>query len=272
MQQTDKEKQLHKSLSIRVCTDGLSFCSYSPRGEEHFVYNIYKVRPTKSLAANLKEALMSEPMLQEEYARVNVLVTTPQFTTVPVVDFDSDSIKSLFEYNFPKTEPLRISYNLLRRSGIAIIFGLDKNVYKLITDDFPRSRFYASASTLIEFFSEKSMVGSNKKMFVYLHEKEMTLYCFDQGRLLFVNTYPVYYISDCQYYILNVWKHLGFDQLDDALFVVSDKEQSKELVSKLSYFLENASLLDRREDFRWRITQGESSIPYDLHTLLVCGF
>ncbi len=262
----------NRSLSIRVCTDGLSFCIYTPSDPVPYKYVVYKVKPTISLAANLKEALTNEPVLQDEYQRVNVLVTTPRFTTVPVAAFKSEEIVDVFNFNFPKEKSQHVSYNVLRRSGLAIIFGLEKNVYQLIRDDFPRARFYASASTLIEYFAEKSMFGSNKKFFVYLHESEMTIYVFDRGCLLFVNSYPVHTVDDCQYYILNVWQQLGLDQLDDALFIVGDNDMRSQLAGKIGYFLSNVEMIDRREDFRHTITQGNKVIPYDLQTLLVCGF
>ncbi len=262
----------NRSLSIRVCTDGLSFCVYTPSEPEPYKYVVYKVKPTISLAANLKEALQHEPLLQMTYQRVNVLVTTPRFTTVPVVAFKSEEIADVFNFNFPKEKSQHISYNVLRRSGLAIIFGLEKNVYQLIRDDFPRARFYASASTLIEYFAEKSMLGSNKKLFVYLHESEMTLYAFDCGCLMFVNSFSVHSVDDCQYYILNVWQQLGLDQLDDALYIVGDNDIRAKLAEKISYFLKNVEVIDRREDFRHTITHGNSVIPYDLQTLLVCGF
>lgn len=272
MQVTGNNQNPNKSLSIRVCTDGLSFCSYAPAEAEPYKYVNYKIKHTISLAANLKEALLNEPMLQEQYQRVNVLVTTPRFTTVPVVYFKSEEINDIFAFNFPKESPQHISYNVLRRSGIAIIFGLEKNVYQLIRDDFPRARFYASASTLIEFFAEKSMFGNNKKMFVYLHESEMTLYCLNQGCLLFVNTYPVYSVDDIQYYILNVWQQLGYDQIDDSLLIISDNNTDQVLANKISYFINKVETVDLEEDFRHTITQGNTKIPYDLQTLLVCGF
>ena len=124
---------------------------------------------------------MSEPMLKQEYQRVNVLVTTPHFTTVPVAAFQKEDVDAVYGLTFPKDTSQHVSYNVLRRSGIAIVFGFDKNIHQLLLDDFPRARFYASASTLIEFFSEKSLIGQGKKMYVYLHEKEMTLYAFEQG-------------------------------------------------------------------------------------------
>ena len=263
----------NKSLSIRVCTNGLSFCSYTPLADTPFEYKVFDIKPTISLAANIKEALTTEPMLKEEYQRVNVLITTPHFTTVPIAYFKLEDAQKYYECAFPKDAPQHVSYNVLRRSGIAIVFGLNKNVYQLIHDDFPRARFYASASTLIEFFGEKSMFGTNKKMYANLHEKEMTLYAFDNGRMLFVNTFVTTNISDTQYYILNVWKQLGFDQVEDALYIVGDTlERRQELINKTQNFLGNISLIDRREDFRNELTAGNAKIPYDLQTLLICGF
>ncbi len=262
----------NKSLSIRLCTNGLSFCVYSPGSDEPFTYKVHDMNHTISMAANLKDALRHEPILQQQYQRVNVLVSTTDITTVPVAFFDAQDVNNVFALNFPKARPQHVSYNVLRRSGVALVFGIERTVYQLLADDFPRARFYASASTLIEFFSEKSLGGKNRKMFVYLHEKEMTLYAFEQGRMLFVNSFPVVTVADMQYYILNVWQQLGFDQIDDALFIVGDNDNRQELCEKMNYFLQNSSLIDRSADFRGSITEGNEMIPYDLQTLLVCGF
>jgi hypothetical protein len=91
--------------------------------------------------------------------------------------------------------------------------------------------------------------------------------------MLFVNTFLVKAITDIQYYILNIWQQLGFDQTEDALYIVGDTmAKRKELVDKIQNFIGNVSLIDRREDFRNEITEGDANIPYDLQTLLVCGF
>ena len=268
-----EDKINNKSLSIRVCSNGLSFCTYAPGQEEPFEYKAWDVNHTISLTANLKDALMNEPMLRQEYRRVNVLITTPHFTTVPVAMFQKEDIQPVYQFVFPKDKHQHVSYNVLRRSGIAIVFGLDRNIHQLLLDDFPRARFYASASTLIEFFSERSMMGKGKKMFVYLHEKEMTLYAFEQGRMLFVNTFPACGVADMQYYALNVWKELGLDQIDDSMFVVGDNDSlCRDFAEKIKYFLQNVSVIDRSEDFKDRLTHGDNRIPYDLQTLLICGF
>lgn len=263
----------NKSLSIRVCSNGLSFCTYSPGSDAPFEYVDLDVNHTISLAANLKTALLTEPVLKADYQRVNVLISTPRFTTVPVAAFDKEDVRDVHGFVFPKDKSQHVSYNVLRRSGLAIVFGMDKNIYQLLLDDYPRARFYASASTLIEFFGEKSLIGRGKNMYAYLHEKDMTVYAFDQGHMLFVNTFTVSTVNDMQYFILNVWKELGFDQVTDALSVVSDRiGVAKEIVEKIKYFLLNADVIDRSDDFRDKLTKGNTMIPYDLQTLLVCGF
>lgn len=265
--------QNNKSLSIRISTNGLSFCSYTPLADQPFVYSVYDVKPTVSMAANLREALQNDPILQDKtYKRVNVLVTTQRCTYVPVSDFDADNINNIFEFNFPNTTGMKASYNVLRRAGLAIIFGIDRNMYQLIVDDYPNARFYTSDSTLIEFLGSRSVVGGSKSVFVYLHDESVTLYAFHQGRMLYSNTFRINNVEDSIYYCLSAWKSLGMDVLNDALRVVGDGDIEELFASRIQNFIKNVAVIERTEDFRQTITKGNADIPYDLQTLLVCGF
>ena len=215
--------------------------------------------------------MQNEDILKAPYKRVNILITNTHFTVVPTIAFNSDDIRDIYKYNFPKDKVNHVSFNVLRRSGIAIIFGFDKNVYQLLLDDFPMARFYASASTLIEYLSEKSLSGKGKKMFAYVHENEMTLFCFNQGRMIFINSFESKTAEDNQYYILNVWKNLGLDQLEDKLCIIGDCDGREELADKISIFIKNVTLIDREHDYKYTKAMKTAMIPYDLQTLLVCG-
>ena len=256
-------------MSIRISTNGLSFCIYSPLTNQQFVYKDYDVQPTISMAANLKNALMSEPMLNGDYQRVNVMITSPHTTFVPAADFNAADIDDIYAFNFPQDTNLRISYNMLRRSGIAIIFGINKNIYQLLIDDYPKARFYASSSTLIERFSAKSITDAHKQMFAYLHEREMTIYSFQSGRLLMSNTYDTRTVDDCMYYILNLSQHLPFSQTEDTLYIVGETGHEQQLALQLQNFIRNIHVIDRKTDLQSTVTGGNTLIPYDLQTLLI---
>ena len=257
-------------MSIRIATNGLSFCTYTPQvADTPFIYKEYDVQPTISLAANLKNALMSEPMLKGDYQRVNVMITSPHTTFVPVADFDAEAVEDIYSFNFPQDKGMKISYNMLRRSGIAIIFGMDKNIYQLLIDDYPKARFYASASTLIERFGNKSLSHANKQIYAYLHERELTIYAFQSGRLLMSNTFNAKTVDDSMYYILNLSQQLPFSQIDDDIYIVGDTQREHSLADSLQNFIKNIYVIDRKVDFKNALTAGNNLIPYDLQTLLI---
>lgn len=277
----------HQSLSIRLSSDGLSFCIYAPATAEPLTYKERPLKPTISLAANIKDALQHEPLLQEDYQRVNILVSTPQFTVLPARDFNRDQVDSLYRFVFPDDTQSHVSYNLLRRAGIAILFGLDRHAHQLLLGDYPRARFYAAASTLTEHFSTLATAPGavQHTLFAYLHEgaiargvgqqaQELTLYAFEQGRTLLINSYAVHGLGDCQYYLLGVWRGLGFDQVNDALCIIDDNPTNAPnlLADKLRYFLHRVRLLDKLTEFGATLTRGDQHIPYDLQSMLVCGF
>jgi len=268
----DKDKVLNKSLSIRIATNGLSFCTYTPSAKNPFEYKVYDVQHTISLAANLKNALMTDPMLKAEYQRVNVLIVSPNTTYVPIVEFDAEKVEDLYNFNFPDAGGMHISYNILRRSGIAVIFGVERNIYQLLLDDFPSARFYASPSMLIEYISNRNKLNSGNKLFAYLHDRELTLYAFTGERMICVNTFDIVNADDCMYYILNMSHQLNFSQVDDSLVIVGNTGREKELNKNMQNFYKNVSLVDCKEEFRRALTGGIADIPFDLQTLLNCGF
>ncbi len=266
------DKVLNKSLSIRIATNGLSFCTYAPDEEKPFEYKRYNVEPTVSLAANLKRALMTEPILQKQYQRVNVLIASPHAICMPAEYFDAENSNSIFKFNFPKASSMHISYNVLNHSGIAVVFGIERNIYQLLLDDFPQARFYASPSTLIEYVGNRNKIERSDQLFAYLHEKELTLYAFSNGAMMGFNTFSVVATEDSMYYILNMLQQLKFSQVEDVLTIAGDTGKEKELKSKISVFIKNTTVVDCKVEFSGYITEGNADIPFDLQTLLICGF
>lgn len=274
----------NRSLSIRISTDGLSFCTYSPTNDQAPQYITYPVKPIISMAANLKAALQSVPVFREDFQRINVLISSPHFTTLPTSEFQREQAAEIYRFVFPHQENCHVSYNILKRSGMAILFGVNKNIHQMLLDEYPRARFYASASTLIEYLGEQSLGGKGKRMYVYLHEqhlanangllpREMSVYCFDQGRILFANTYPIRTTSDCLYYILAVWKQLNLDVLNDSLHIVDDGSTCQDLMQSIRPYIQHVVPVEYHEETK--IMSGNThrrTIPYDLHTLLCCGF
>ena len=61
-----------------------------------------------------------------------------------------------------------------------------------------------------------------RQMYVVIERKRMDVACYAQGKLLFVNSYPIDQSDDIVYYILYVWKQAGLDQEKDQLLLAGE--------------------------------------------------
>ena len=56
------------------------------------------------------------------------------------------------------------------------------------------------------------------------------------------------------------------------LFVGGDNDIAHQLTTSIATYIKSVEMINREDDFSSKLTQGNSLIPYDLQTLLVCGF
>ncbi|MDR0938173.1 MAG: DUF3822 family protein [Mediterranea sp.] len=234
------------TLSIRLSTDGFSFSIYNPL-EEGSARTIDKeVDEARSLTANLRAALRELDFMGFAYKRVNVMVTGRRFTTVPLETFEGEEeeAETLFLCNHPWQENEKVMFNLLTRSNIVVIFGIDKSVLSLLGEQFADAHFYAQATPLIDYFGAKSRLGNSKKMYVFVRGEELGIYVFERGRLLLANSFGCACTADRLYYLLYVWKQLDFDQERDELHLAGPLPGKDELTGELKRFVRQVFVMN----------------------------
>lgn len=234
----DFSKSKQYTLSIRLSTDGFSFSVLNPLEENgHSVYE-YAVNESSSLTANLKRAFKETEWLHLPYRRVNILISDKRFTFIPLEYFEDELAETIFYHNFPTQENETIQYNILHRNNTVVIFGMDKSAYTFLREQYPEAYFYSQASPFIEYFSSKSRLGNNRKMYVNLRKTATDVYCFERSRLLLANSLPCKAASDRIYYILYIWKQLGFSQERDELHLTGLFEQKEPLLKELRKYIQ----------------------------------
>ena len=225
------------TLSIRLSTDGFSFSVLNPLEKTgHMAYE-YVVNESFSLTANLKRVFKETEWLNLPYPRVNILMTDKRFTFIPLEYFEDEQAETIFYHNFPPQENEIVQYNILHRSNIVVIFGMDKSTYTFLSEQYPEAHFYSQASPFIEYFSSKSRLGNNRKMYVSLRKKATDVYCFERNQLLLANSFPCKATSDRIYYMLYIWKQLGFSQERDELHLTGLLDQKEDLLKELRKYI-----------------------------------
>jgi hypothetical protein len=187
------------------------------------------------------------------------LIDTQRFTPVPFDLFEDEQTEQLFYQNFQRTDNETVLCNILGKSNIALIFGMDKHTHQLINESFPHARIFACASPLTEYFTCQSREANNRRLYVLFHPNRMEVFALDKGKLLLINSFNSKHTSDHIYYLLYVWQQLGYSQEKDQLFLTGEVESKDALLAELKRFLRQVEFLPI-----------QSTLPFDIQSLMTC--
>ena len=259
MTNIDFTKSEQYTLSIRLSADGFSFSIHPPQKEAEVFFSSYPVNVSYSMTANLKKMIQTTEALKYTYGQTNILIDTQRFTPVPFDLFEDEQTEQLFYQNFQRMDNETVLCNILGKSNIALIFGMDKHTHQLIHESFPHARIFACTSPLTEYFTYQSKGSNNRRLYVLFHPNRMEVFALDKGKLLLINSFNSKQNSDHIYYLLYVWQQLGYSQEKDQLFLIGDVESKDTLLTELKRFLRQVEFLPTL-----------SPLPFDIQSLITC--
>ena len=266
----DLNKSEQYTLSIRLSTDGFSFSIYNPLSGNDFYFRDYPVNTQRSMAANVKGFLTATEELKHTFKQINILVQSERFTPVPLELFEDDQMETLFYQNLPKQQNEVILCNILGKTNTVILFSLDKLTHLYLTDQFPSARFFSAVSPQIENLSYRSSQGNNYKLYANLHDRYMEVFAFDKGRLLLTNTFQTSGSNDANYYLLNLWQQLKFDQERDEMHLIGPIETRKEVSTCLAKYIRHVYSINPHAELNQSETTPIEAIPFDIQSLISC--
>ena len=135
---------------------------------------------------------------------------------------------------------------------------------------FPTARFFSTASPLTEYFARKSRLGNSRKLYTYIREQQMEVFCFDKGNLLLINSFPCKQTTDRVYYLLYVWQQLNYNQERDELHLTGILKDKEELLKELRNYLRQVFVISPKAEFNRSEISKIEEIPFDMQTLLLC--
>lgn len=258
MDNIDFSQSEQYTLSIRLGAEGFAYSVFRPSEEPAVTCSSYATNEALSLTANLKRMFREVECLSLPYRRVNVLMAGRRVTLMPLELFEDEQAETVFYYNFQRMENERVQYNILHQSNIVALFGMEGSACSFLTEQRPAVRFYAQTTPLIEYFTYKSRLGNNRKMYVNLWEEEMEVYVYERSRLQTSNTFPCRETSDQVYYALYLWKLQGLDQERDELHLAGGTSEKREaLLAQLKRYIRQVFVLTPADNL-------------DLQTITLC--
>lgn len=222
----ENEKQ---RIIIRVGQNTLSFAMADESAPNGFIYEPYAINNSMSMAANLREAFRQSPLLKRNCERAEVIVGVPTLL-VPANEFKAENADTYYRFAcdsaLHRYEQGSILYNVLPNFNAVVIYKLNSDLQLVLSDHFTDVRYNHLMQAVWSHFYAQNFTGTSGKLFAYLHDKRLDVFSFDMSRFRFSNAFEVGNSRDAVYFLLAVWKQLGFDAQNDEIHIVFDTENA----------------------------------------------
>ena len=81
-------------------------------------------------------------------------------------------------------------------------------------------------------------------MYAHLRKDAVDVYGYERGRLLLANSFECRTTPDRIYYLLYIWKQLGFEQERDELHLTGDLNDKELLLPELRKFIRQVFIMN----------------------------
>lgn len=264
------DNMTNQRLVIRISRNSLSFAAVNIDGNGQIDFEPYTLNPGISMAANMREAFRTQPMLQTAYGRVLVMIDTPTLMT-PIELFHEEEQRTLYLHSYEGHEQDEIAHTVLPDLNCVAIFSVNRDLKLVLDDHFTQPTFIAAIAPVWRYLHQRSYVGVREKLFAYFHDRHMEVFSYGQNRFKFCNTFEARDAHDALYFLLYTWKQISLQADRDEMHLVGDIYEQEWLMGELQKYIKRVYTINPSGDFnRSAVTQIEG-MPYDLMTLFVKG-
>lgn len=253
-------------LTIRVSRNTLSFSVVDREAEHQLIYEPYTVKSGVSMAANLRQAFKESTLLQRGYQKVRVYLDSP-ILLVPIEEFHEEDIDVLYQHAFNSHNSDAILYRVQPELNAVAVFPINKDLKMVVEDNFKDVRFTPIMQPMCHYLHHRSFTGIHRKLYVYFHDKKLDVFGFEKNRFKFFNSFNAEHAKDALYFILYVWKQLGFNQMQDELHVSGNVPDKDWFLYNTKLYIKKTFILNPAAEFNRAPITEIKGLPFDLMAL-----
>lgn len=250
------------SLSIRLVSNGFSFCIYNPTDAEVFHFQETHFGEKKTYLENIQKLIFDYGFFTQPFKETRVTIVSPNYTIVPDAFFEEKKKKELFAFNFNDAEGTILSKTLLPEN-LHFLFQIEEDLHSFLCRNVWNPQFTHHASALISAFSTYKVLAESNRCFVDFHDNFISVFCFNESKLLSANTYATPTTGNALYFIASVWEQLPLDQSKDRLFISGNSPLLANTVETLKKLIKNIEFTDFQQKMAISPEQ-KKAIPTDL--------
>jgi len=256
-------------VSIRLWSDGISFSGFTPSERDSFFINTVRFEPDMPVFQSVKNVFFANQCLSYLYSSLSVLCVTERYSLVPMSVWSEKDKDLLFSYCHKKDDNMRVMAQRMKQFDAMMLYDLDSETYEFLSRSLVNPRFVHFMTPSLSLWQKNSLMNYPKQMYVALGRNNMEIACFEQGELLFLNSFAHDTENDVLYYILYACKQLIFNQLDDHVYFVGDSRRCQSIISLIKRYLAKAEYLPVRSH-KFLLPE-DAGVSFDIIALTECA-
>lgn len=206
------------TLIVRLAADGLRLAQSDGAGR--IVARSWEVDPAISVLANLKAMLATVQRPPQGFARVCAVTCDHRVTIVPTALHDDRLAHDVCDACFDLEDCDALESRIVPHAGCVALFAFNRFVKRYLTAEFGRVDYFNTFALLLDEASARANGCAGRVVTAVLSGGLMAVYAHEAGKLLFSNVFECEDDNLRLFYLLHVWRALGFSQLDDRLDIV----------------------------------------------------
>ena len=230
-------------VSIRLWPDGLSFSGYIPDDEGSFFSDIVEPKGDVQMVRLLKDVFFENPCLSYYYRSIHIICVSSKYTLAPEGLFTGKEKDVVFSYCFQEDKEAKVLVQSLSAIHSFLIYSFSNEVYEFLMRSIINPVFIHFLSPMLLVWHKKSLTCYPKHLYVVFHPSSIDIVCFEQGELLFLNAFDHEGTGDIVYFIICVCRQLGFNQLEDCLYMCGDEPLCLSVLATVKNYIQQADYL-----------------------------
>ncbi len=260
---------LNFRLSVYLNTDQLAYCVTDVLSRKllHLQsYNFFNVLGKEEYNSTLRQMIASDDLLSLPYGKIHIHILSDCFTLIPEKLLDESKKTELLAFNQQNISSCNVKSEPINKTETVLVYGMDADTEKILTDYFPIAKINHSSSSLIETWITQNADG--EVLHCYVQASSIQIAFIKNAQLKFFNLYQYKTPEDFIYYLMNVVNHLSLDQ-DKISFQFSGEVVPDSAIYKLAYkYLRNIQFSQRPS---WVQCTTEMNFPGHFYFNLFCA-
>jgi hypothetical protein len=262
----DKQRFSDYELSIRISTDGLSYCVLDSNTRKFLHLESFDLSEPgrKPYIPGDKEMLNVNKLLHlmegdlkwlaNSFQKIIIVVDQGMSTLIPDALFNENEKANIFDFNIaggPHPEK-DLRHDYLKSLNAYAIYHVPTSLSDLIQRFFPTASVFHHSTAIIQSLFLKNVNQENDKLlYVNTGKSRIDILRFKGKKLDYYNSFKYNTADDFMYYLIFVVEQLVLNPESIEVLMMGEVEKHSSLSDLVFKYVRNIRFANRNEDFRY---------------------